>query len=93
MTTQTKDFRVKNGLIVEGNSATVNGSNVLTESSSFDDLSDVSTSGKSDGNVLIYEEASDSWIPSSIEGGIINIDGGSASTVYGGVSSINGGSA
>ena len=33
MATVTKDFRVKNGLIVEGSTATVNGSTVLTEAS------------------------------------------------------------
>ncbi|CAB4157786.1 hypothetical protein UFOVP694_48 [uncultured Caudovirales phage] len=33
MATTNKDFRVKNGLIVEGTTATVNGSNVVTESS------------------------------------------------------------
>lgn len=33
MTTVNKDFRVKHGLVVEGNNATVNGSNVLTEAS------------------------------------------------------------
>ncbi len=32
MTTTNKDFRVKNGLIVEGNSATVNGNQVITTS-------------------------------------------------------------
>jgi len=34
MATVNKDFRVKNGLVVEGTTATVNGSNVLTEASS-----------------------------------------------------------
>lgn len=38
MTTQTKDFRVKNGLIVEGNSATVNGNQVLTTASDLSGL-------------------------------------------------------
>ena len=33
MATTNKDFRVKNGLVVEGTTATVNGSNVVTESS------------------------------------------------------------
>ena len=33
MATVNKDFRVKNGLVVEGSTATVNGSNVLTEAS------------------------------------------------------------
>ena len=33
MATVDKAFRIKNGLVVEGSSATVNGSNVLTEAS------------------------------------------------------------
>jgi len=33
MATVNKDFRIKNGLVVEGSTATVNGSNVLTEAS------------------------------------------------------------
>jgi hypothetical protein len=33
MATVNKDFRVKNGLIVEGTSGTINGSNILTEAS------------------------------------------------------------
>ena len=32
MATQDKDFRIKNGLVVEGTTATVNGSNILTSS-------------------------------------------------------------
>jgi hypothetical protein len=31
MATVTKDFRVKNGIVVEGSTATVNGHDVLTE--------------------------------------------------------------
>jgi len=33
MATVNKDFRIKNGLVVEGSTATVNGSNILTEAS------------------------------------------------------------
>ena len=33
MATVNKDFRIKNGLVVEGSTATVNGQNVLTEAS------------------------------------------------------------
>jgi hypothetical protein len=33
MATVTKNFRIKNGLVVEGSTATVNGSNILTENS------------------------------------------------------------
>jgi hypothetical protein len=38
MTTQNKDFRVKNGLVVEGSSATVNGNQVLTTASDLSGL-------------------------------------------------------
>jgi hypothetical protein len=45
VSTTDKDFKVKNGLIVEGSSATVNGNQVLTTASSIDSLQDVNTSG------------------------------------------------
>lgn len=38
MTTQNKDFRVKNGLVVEGTTATVNGNEVLTTASDLSGL-------------------------------------------------------
>ena len=38
MTTYTKDFRVKNGLVVEGATATVNGNEVLTTASDLGNL-------------------------------------------------------
>lgn len=38
MTTYTKDFRVKNGLVVEGTTATVNGNEVLTTASDLSGL-------------------------------------------------------
>lgn len=38
MTTNTKDFKVKNGLIVEGSTATVGGYNVLTTASDLSGL-------------------------------------------------------
>jgi hypothetical protein len=44
MTTQNKDFRVKNGLVVEGNSATVNGNQVLTTASDLTGLVDAAVS-------------------------------------------------
>lgn len=37
-----KDFRVKNGLVVEGTTATVNGNDILTTTATLGDLSDVS---------------------------------------------------
>lgn len=38
MTVQSKDFRVKNGLVVEGTTATVNGNEVLTTASDLGGL-------------------------------------------------------
>ena len=63
MATANKDFRVKNGLIVEGNSATVDGNNILTDASSIDDLVDVNTAGALDGQALIYSAGTEAWIP------------------------------
>lgn len=40
MATVTKDFRVKNGLIVEGTTGTINGSNILTVANDTGDLSE-----------------------------------------------------
>lgn len=44
MTTQNKDFRVKNGLVVEGTTATVNGNEVLTTASDLNSLIDAGVS-------------------------------------------------
>jgi hypothetical protein len=68
LATNSKDFRVKNGLVVEGSTATVNGSSVLTASSSINALSDVNTPSVSDGQVLIYQ--SGQWIPGSPGSGV-----------------------
>ena len=43
MATVNKDFRVKNGLVVEGTTATVNGETVITTGSNTDSLSEGST--------------------------------------------------
>jgi len=43
MATVDKDFRVKNGLVVEGTTATVNGEDVITTGSTTDDLDQGST--------------------------------------------------
>ena len=40
MATVTKDFRIKSGLIVEGNTGTINGSTILTEANSTEFLQD-----------------------------------------------------
>lgn len=43
MATVNKNFRVKNGLVVEGTTATVNGSNILTAANTTDDITEGST--------------------------------------------------
>ena len=63
MSTNDKDFKVKNGLVVEGNSATVNGNQVLTTASSIDSLQDVNLSGAQNTNVLSYVDGI--WVPVS----------------------------
>jgi len=68
LATDNKDFKVKNGLIVEGATASVNGNNVITEASSIDDLSDVSVSGASNGQALVY--SSGVWGPATVGGGV-----------------------
>jgi len=40
MATVTKDFRVKNGLVVEGTTGTINGSNILTTANDTDSLTE-----------------------------------------------------
>lgn len=53
MATANRDFKIKNGLIVQGATATVNGNNVITEASSISDISDVDTSGATDLQALV----------------------------------------
>jgi hypothetical protein len=71
LATGNKDFKVKNGLIVEGTTATVNGNNVLTEISSIGDLFDVDTSSAKEGDSLVFDTTSSSWIPAEISAGDI----------------------
>jgi hypothetical protein len=60
LATSNKDFRIKNGLIVDGTSATVNGNDVLTSASSIDDLSDVTITEPSAGQVIKWNGSA--WI-------------------------------
>jgi hypothetical protein len=69
LATNDKDFKIKNGLVVQGATATVDGNDVLTTASDIEDLSNVDTSGVADGNALIYDSASSSWIPGEGGGG------------------------
>ena len=67
MATTNKDFRIKNGLVVEGATSTVNGSQVLTTASSVDSLSDVIITTPATSQVLSYNGTN--WVNSSIDGG------------------------
>lgn len=60
MATNNKDFRIKNGLIVDGANATVNGSSVLTTASSINALNDVTITTPSSGQVLKWNGTA--WI-------------------------------
>jgi hypothetical protein len=66
LATSNKDFKIKNGLIVEGDSATVNGNDVLTSASSLDDLANVYVPTPNDGDTLLYDSESDTWITAPI---------------------------
>ena len=60
MATVEKAFRIKNGLVVEGSSATVNGSNVLTEASTEflqDTTAAMFTNGAQSGITFTYNDA------------------------------------
>ena len=65
MATSNKDFKIKNGLIVEGDSATVNGNDVLTTASSIDDLADVDVTTATDGDTLVYDLDTETWVPAA----------------------------
>jgi hypothetical protein len=68
LATSNKDFKIKNGLIVEGDSATVNGNDVLTSASSINELDDVSITTPADSQVLAYETATSLWKNITISG-------------------------
>ena len=63
MATSNKDFKIKNGLIVEGDSATVNGNDVLTTASFLDNLANVNAPNPNDGDNLVYDTETETWIP------------------------------
>ena len=60
MATNNKDFKIKNGLVVDGATATVGGNNVLTSASSVNDLSDVTVTDPTSGQVLKWNGTA--WI-------------------------------
>jgi hypothetical protein len=65
MATVNKDFRVKNGLVVEGTTATVNGENILTEGSNTDVLDEGTTNLYfTDGRVTdaLVDTANVTWV-------------------------------
>jgi hypothetical protein len=65
LATSNKDFKIKNGLIVEGDYATVNGNDVLTSASSIDDLANVNVTTANDGDTLVYDLDTEAWIPAA----------------------------
>lgn len=67
MATSNKDFRIKNGLVVEGSTSTVNGNQVLTTASSIDSLSDVVITTPTTSQVLAYNGTN--WVNASPGGG------------------------
>ena len=60
MATNNRDFRIKNGLVVEGSTATVNGNAIITSASSVNDLADVTVSSPTPGQVLKWNGTA--WI-------------------------------
>jgi hypothetical protein len=68
MTTNSKDFRVKNGLVVEGTTATVDGQQILTTASSINDFLNVSVGSVQDGDQLSFSTDSGLWVPSNSSG-------------------------
>lgn len=71
MATFDKDFRVKNGIVVEGSTATVNGNNVLTTASSLDSLNDVTIASNTPGEFLVWNGSA--WINQTVsEAGLVS---------------------
>ena len=56
MASYDKDFVVKNGLVVQGIQAIVNGNPVLTTASSINALQDIDLTGVQNTNVLAYQD-------------------------------------
>lgn len=63
MTVDNKDFKVKNGLVVQGSSATVAGNDVLTTASNIEDLANVDATELADGSILVYDLTLEAWVP------------------------------
>lgn len=81
MATVDKDFRIKNGLVVEGSTATVNGSNILTEAStSFlnEHISDVvgaMVSGNTESGISVTYQDSDNTLDFNVDDFTITLGG------------------
>jgi hypothetical protein len=72
MATVNKDFRVKHGLVVEGSTATVNGSNVLTEASTefIQDLVGLMVDGGTETNISVTYDDVNGKLNFAAENGI-----------------------
>jgi len=69
LATDDKDFKIKNGLVVQGTTATVDGNDILTTASVLEDLGNVDTTGVEDGNALVYNTTTSQWEPGEATGG------------------------
>lgn len=69
MATENKDFKIKNGLIVQGTTATVDGNDILTTASDISDFSNVDLTGLQAGNTIVWNETSQTWFPGAASGG------------------------
>jgi hypothetical protein len=71
MATVNKDFRVKNGLVVEGTTGTINGNNILTDADTTDDITEGS-------NNLYYtdDRVKDLLVNSNQENIVISVEEG-----------------
>ena len=88
MATVDKDFRVKNGLVVEGTTATVNGEDVITTGSTTDDLNEGST------NLYFTDERAQDAVATAISNGshtniTITYDDGANSLSFAGSTAIS----
>lgn len=81
MATVNKDFRIKNGLVVEGSTATVNGSNVVTEASTsflselISDTVGAMVSSNSESGISVSYEDSDNTLDFDVADFTITLGG------------------
>ena len=94
MATVNKNFRVKNGLVVEGNTATVNGYDILTKSSSDQsyiiDLIGGQATSTNTANAVVKRDGSGNFSAGTITANLTgNVTGNLTGDVTGTVSDIS----